>query len=246
MTPAFSAAFVAMTRSFEGDTNFMYLDVLGYVTTGFGNMIDTPRAALALPWKRPGGELATRDEVVSAWSVVRNRQDMRKAGGGHFASLTTLRLDADGVATLVARTIASNDVSLHRRYRDFADWPACARMACHGLAWACGTGYRFPAMDTALVAGDFLTAAEEIELTKASNPGNDLRKRNEAHRILMRNADHVRAFHLDPELVDWTHDLAIVSAAETEPDLPNPPSEPTIHVMPDMLDAWRRRDEGGS
>lgn len=238
MTPAFSAAFVAFTRDLEGDTTWMYLDKLGYLTTGYGNMIDTPRAALSLPWRRPDGSLAMRDEVLSAWALVRSRQDMREGGGGHYAKLTTLRLDRDGLASLVARTLAGNDLALQRRHPEFNDWPACARMCVHSITWACGTGYDFPKMDRALAAQDFAAAAEETEMTKASNPGNDLTRRNSANRLLMLNAAHVQAFHLDPELLNWTSDLARTSAAETEPAIPNPPSEPTaadeptIHVDP--------------
>lgn len=217
-----------MTVWFEGPTCWMYLDVLGLVTTGYGNLINTPLAATALPWHRSDGSMATRDEIIAEWAAVRNLKDKRNhrgvlwpdLGGGSFEGVTRLRLDAEGVARLVHSTIDRHETALRARYGPaWDDWPANAQMACHGLAWAVGSGYEFPKMDACLRARDFDGASFEVEMSKASNPGNHLEGRNEAHRILMLNAGRVQAYKLDPDAIDWER-LIGVHDAETLPELP--------------------------
>lgn len=249
--------FVGFTRDLEGPTSWMYLDVLGYVTTGYGNKIDDLASTTALAWRRPDGTLATRDEVVAEWSGVRNLRGQRNqrgvlwtdCGGGVFSTLTRLRLDAADVSDLVRRTIRHNDAALARRYPAWESWPSCAQMCCHSLAWACGTAYAFPKMDDALLDGDFAAAALETEMTKESNPRNNLSARNAANRILMCNAASVRDLHLDPDTINWTSLIGDVHDAPTLPDLTTAATHPTvapeaiIHAIVDTVSEAQRRDE---
>ncbi len=218
-------SFVGFTRDLEGAISWMYLDVLGYVTTGYGNLINTPAAATALPWRRHDGTYASRDDILAEWASVRSRLDMAPHGGGAFAKVTRLRLDPQGVTDLVRATMGRIDESLRRRYADFESWPACAQLACLSLAWACGSAYHFPQMDRALANRDFLEASREIEMTPEHNPGNHLEARNRCNEILMRNAQRVEAFHLDPSMLNWTSVIGI-SDRDTEPELVNPGSDP--------------------
>lgn len=243
MRPAVPEPFVSLTRSLEGPTNWMYLDVLGIVTTGYGNALFTIASATALPWRRPDGTYATRDEIVADWALVRSHTEIERDGGGAYAKIARLRLDAQGVSDLVRGTLARCDGDMRRRYPDWETWPACAQMACLSLAWACGDNYDFPKMDRALANRDFFEASREIEMTPKHNPGNNLTARNRANEILMRNAQRVEAFHLDPDTIDWTHDLA-ASDAETQPDLTNPASEPTICIAPGLALTHGTDDDG--
>lgn len=249
MRQSVAESFVGFTRDLEGPTNYMYLDVRGLVTTGYGNLIDDTASVSSLPWRHPDGTFANRDEVIAAWATVRGKRGQRDPhgvfwtdrGGGSFAQFTTLRLDAMGVDALVRGVMARNDEALKRRYPDWESWPACAQMACMSLAWACGTHYDFPAMDRALTNRDFATAAREIEMTPAHNPGNNLKRRNAANETLMANAQRVEAYHLDPDLIEWTtvlgvHDLDTVPALDNPDSSPTAADEPTtiVHVDPSV------------
>ncbi len=235
-------SFVGFTRDLEGPTNWMYLDVLGLVTTGFGNLINTPASACALPWRHADGSFASRDEIIAEWATVRTHKEMAPHGGGAFAKVTKLRLDAYGVDSLVRNTIARNDEAMKRRYPDWESWPAAAQMACMSLAWACGSAYAFPDMDRALANRDFETASREIEMTPEHNPGNNLKARNLANETLMRNAQRVEAFHLDPDTLNWTS-LLIGSDEETQPDLTNPASSPSVYAIPDTVGPAQDRSD---
>ena len=51
----------------------MYVDILGLVSTGLGNLIDPVGMATSLPWRRLDGSLATREEIVAAWHKVKTK-----------------------------------------------------------------------------------------------------------------------------------------------------------------------------
>jgi GH24 family phage-related lysozyme (muramidase) len=251
MRASVAEAFPEFTKDLEGGLNYLYLDKLGFPTTGYGNLVNTQTSVCALPWKRPDGSLATRDEIIAEWATIRALIGQRNphgvlwtdCGGVIFAQFTTIRLDADGVAGLVRRTIEADEDAMKRRYSDWETWPACAQMACMSLAWACGANYDFPKMDRALANRDFAEASREIDMTAMHNPGNDLRRRNHANETLMLNASRVESFDLDPDLLDWTNEID-VSGEITQPSIPEnaasspticaPPPEAVVHADPQM------------
>jgi GH24 family phage-related lysozyme (muramidase) len=156
---------------FEGVCSFMYLDVKGLVTTGIGNLIDTPDEALSLPWKNPDGTPATRMQIAAEWSYVKSRQDMKLHGGMAYAKVTRLRLHAAGIDLAVSRTLDRMDRQLAARFPEYESWPADAQLATLSLAWACGAAFRFPKLEACLRAGDFEGASKECAINSVGNPG---------------------------------------------------------------------------
>jgi hypothetical protein len=137
------SSWIDRNRDLEGYCPYPYLDELGLVTTGVGNLVDArtgspPASFLALPWRRPGGALASSEEKAAAWRTVHARQDLAKAGGAAFASLTTIRLDRDAIEVMVRQRLLENDALLRRRFPAFDSWPADAQFAAHSMAWAMG------------------------------------------------------------------------------------------------------------
>jgi len=149
-------AFVS-TLGNEGLTNWMYCDVDGNVTTGRGNLINSPSAAEQWTWYTPSGRVATPDEVAANWQLVHDRQDLRGGGGGAYDGLAgnTLRLkweDIDANVDRIARQFASiieDQVLLVKRL------PADAQLGILRWAWAMGPNgvrSRAPKMWTALTS----------------------------------------------------------------------------------------------
>ncbi|AKV03207.1 hypothetical protein AKJ09_09870 [Labilithrix luteola] len=118
---------------------------------------------------------------------------------------------------------------LRARFPSFPDWPADAQLAILSLAWACGPAFHFPRLEAALRACDWRTAA--IECRIADDAGT-VKLRNAANRTMLRNAAAVVESVRDPSALYYPEDLTRTpeSEAPTEPDLPNPPSEPKIVV----------------
>ena len=195
--PSVLAAFQQFSGNFEGNAlPYMYTDVKGLVTTGTGNLIDPIGAALTLPWRRPDGSLASQAEVIAAWTTVKNAWPGVQSTA--CASLTNLRLDKAGLDALVAKQLKVNDAYLQQRYPGYSKWPADAQLALHSRTWAAGPGVHSPAFDAAVnrPKPDFVTAATQIHLNDAGNPG--LVPRNAANKQLMLNAAEVQAKGASP------------------------------------------------
>jgi GH24 family phage-related lysozyme (muramidase) len=197
-------AFVPFTAPLEGVARWMYLDVKGLVTTAIGNLIDPLEYATPLPWKRPDGAHASRQEIEDAWHKIKLRcQHMKLRGGLHpsWAEATSIRLTDEGIRQVVANKLLTNDAHLRKRFAEFESWPGDAQLAIHSLAWACGPAFRFPALERALYAQDFATASREVNMDETGNPG--LAPRNAANRLLLENAADVVVDGLDRDRVYW-------------------------------------------
>ena len=207
MHPSVLQAFRGFSTKFEGYLPYMYLDIKGLVTTGMGNLIDPIGAALALPWKRPDGSLATQDEIRAAWNKVKARIDLAPKYGTAFAGLTTLRLDKDGIEQLIARKLRENETYLRKRFPAYERWPADAQLGLHSMAWAMGPGFHFPAFDAAVnrEPPDFDAAAAASHMNEAGNAG--LIPRNRANVRLFTNAARVVERGADPSVLHWPEDV---------------------------------------
>lgn len=202
--------FVPFTISFEGAVPWMYVDVKGYVTTGFGNLIDPISSALGLPWLRNSDNApASQSEIADEWNRVKG-SGLEQAGGESNAAqnITTLHLDSDGINRLVQGKLDSNEAILSGRFSNWDSWPADAQLAAHSMAWADGANFRFPKLVAAVNAmyPDFTTAADESHTDDMGNPG--LKPRNKATFILWNNGASVLNNNLDPERLYYPQDLS--------------------------------------
>jgi peptidoglycan hydrolase-like protein with peptidoglycan-binding domain len=197
-------SFYAFSEPMEGEVSWMYTDHLGKVTVGIGNLIDSPTDAwrtreLGAPFFREGdGAEATYEQVDAAWHRVKNDGSVR--GKAQMAkALTDLRLTPDGIAALLASTLAAYESTL-KEVAEFAvleDWPADAQLGLFSMAWAMGPWFahqdRWPAFRGACGAADWLTAARQCNMSNSW-----LVKRNAVNRGLFRNAAYTVATNADP------------------------------------------------
>lgn len=219
MRESVRAGFIPFTSPLEGVVDFLYCDVKGLVTTAIGNLVDPVDYALVLPFVRPDGSYAEREEIRDAWLAVKARQDLKLRGGMAYRDVTTLRLTKEGIAAVVGRKLDQNDAYLRARFSEFEEWPADAQLATHSMAWACGPAFRFPVLEAALRAQNFSLAAIECTINETGNAG--IRPRNVANRTLYTNAARVLAFELDRSVLWYPRAVGSVSPeAETLPELP--------------------------
>ncbi len=231
-------AWLEFTEPLEGGLNFPYADKLGLVTTGYGDLIDPLSRAMGLPWMI-GDRRATGAEIAAAWWKVKNDPLSAAEGWRHAIKLTDIRLRPEAVHALVFGKLRENDAALREQFPSFEAWPACAQMALHSWAWACGPRAHYPKMFAALREQDFDLAAVEIYIPEdgpdhvrgTADDNRGLIPRNVANAILLRNASRVQAFKLDPDLLDWKRDLGVAEIT-TAPEVDNPASEPTIYCGP--------------
>jgi peptidoglycan hydrolase-like protein with peptidoglycan-binding domain len=199
-------SYVDWTTPLEGFVPHMYIDALGFVTTGMGNLIDPMSAAMSLPWKNADGSRATPAQIQAAWTAVDSKRSDPKGqrqtsgpaaqGGGTQGNLTTIRITKNDVKALVADRLKNNEKIIVANLPHFAAAPADAQLGVHSMAWAEGTGFTktWPAFDAAFNRGDFATAAAQSNMQ-----GTGIAMRNMANKLLFTNAAQVVAGKKDPD-----------------------------------------------
>ncbi len=244
ISPAVTAAWLRFTEQFEGGVPYLYADIRGLITIAYGNLVDPLSQALYLPLKHPGGAQASAADITAAWLAVKGDPQAPAYGHRYASKLTTIRLTREGMAQLAMGKLAANHADLVKQLPDFESYPACAQMAVHSLCWAVGSRSPYPRLFSALRARDFDVAAIEVHANewtrgpkgeRVLNAG--LVPRNRANKVLLRNAQRVESFRLDPELIDWTHALAVADA-ETLPELPPNSTPLPMLVTPVMGSQW--------
>ncbi len=65
---------IPFLKHYEGEINFMYLDVKGFVTIGIGNLIDPVDKALTLPFRHKDRRtLVSKEEIKAEWLQVKSK-----------------------------------------------------------------------------------------------------------------------------------------------------------------------------
>jgi hypothetical protein len=153
----------------EGYAPWPYLDILGLLTTGVGNLVNDMASFVSLPWKHADGRLALSDEKATAFKLVKSATNLCRSGGGAFKSLTDLRLDEQVVRNMVRLRMFQNESYLRDHIPGWDDLPADAQFACHSMAWAMGSGFvhKFPKFCAALEDRDFKEASSQCGIADA-------------------------------------------------------------------------------
>lgn len=223
------------------------------MTTGIGNLIDSPSAAAALPWRHHDGRRATKGEIVSEWGRVKagacgasgptyltcrwpdkKHPETRVPCFAHCgwtaseAYAARLRLTREDVDELVARVRDRMWGQLTERFSAIESWPADAQLATLSMSWACGAGFRFPRLVAALRAADFGAAANNCKMKGAGT----VVVRNLHNKQLYRNAAIVVAHGHDPDRLYFPSQLT--DERPTERELAPPSSGPEETSVRDL------------
>ncbi len=243
MKDAVRECFYDFNLPMEGGVPYFYQDVKALVSVGVGILCDPIQLALNLPFVKPDGLMANRNEIAAEWLRIKNLPPDAKgrtaAQLGHLYAKphAKLRLSAEGLRSTLLGKLHQNDVYLRGRFPDFEAWPADAQLAVHSLSWACGPAFRFPKCEAALRARDWLTAAVECFMPEERTISG-LRPRNRVNALLFRNASMVDDLSLDPSTLYWPRDLWNESPAAEVPTQPERvvPWD-IVHALPDTRPA---------
>ena len=214
MRPSVQTFFRQFSVGFVGCVPYMYLDVLGLVTVGVGNLIDPVDSALKLPFKfkdKPGiatpGALASQTQIAAEWQNVKNNHSLAQKGSVAASLVTDLMLDSAAIDATIADRLGKNETFLKTQpnFHNFDAWPADAQLALLSMAWAMGPGgfAGFPNFSAACRRLDFASAAAECKMNDQGNAG--LVPRNTANKTMFSNASKVQAnppgSNLDPSVL---------------------------------------------
>lgn len=204
------AAFTRVQSQFEGAASqfdYMYTDSIGLVTIGMGNLIDDKSGmngygpALDLPFVlKSDGSRASQAEIIQDWQTVKAAHTATGSyDAPHDAQITQLKLTQQALTDLSARQLVINEAELLKSFPDFANFPADAQMAIHGMAWAMGSAFvprlGFKQFQTAANAGNW-TAAKAQSGFKLEAP-----QRKAAQDLMFDNAAKVVQYGLNPDIL---------------------------------------------
>lgn len=221
-TDAVRENFIAFTEPLEGGIPFLYADIRNLITIAYGNLVDPLPLALELELARSDGAPASVQEITDEWNRVKHDPHAAPRGHLYAKTITKLRLTHEGMGKLALGRFDANEVAFASKLPDWESYPACAMLALHSLAWACGVGgaFKFGYLINALKVRDFLTAAKHIKMNETTPEGlknHGLVERNARNARLLRNAYRVEAFKLDPSIVEWEAELD-TTAIDTSPE----------------------------
>lgn len=220
MRDAAAKGFTQITVAFEGGyINWMFPDVKGLVSTGFGLLLDPVAMASSLPWRRSDGSIASRDEIVADFDRVKNFPNAARLGHKSVEHVAQLRLNPEDMDAAVLAKVRNNETILRVLFPEYDDWCADAQLGVMSMAWACGPALNrgWPKLTKALREKDYLTAAVECFMPEEATIGG-LRPRNRANRILFRNAAWALGSHVDPDVLFFPKDM-LADDEETQPNL---------------------------
>ena len=201
MRPSVRAKLFQYNEPLEGSVPFLYLDVLGLVTTAVGVLVDPIGMVYGLPFQNVSeGRPATANELAEDWSRVKLRPDLKLKGGMAYKSVAKLRLTREGIEQVTLKKADQFVRQLRSRFPEWDTWPADAQLAVMSLTWACGAAFRFPKLASHLQAQDWASAATECDIAKDHGT---IKQRNEWQRLCFRNAATVVAQGLDRETLYW-------------------------------------------
>lgn len=212
-------SFIPWTNPLEGWVDHMYLDELGYVTTGLGNKIDSIGEAQSLPWLHANGSQASAQEVATEWASVDSHRTAPKGqqqnlpGGGAQKSWTTLHITPAAIQGRIDQQLKSNEQHILSAMPEFAKAPASAQMAVHSMSWAMGPGRfanEFTHFTNAFNAGDYATAAAQSTMK-----GSGIQMRNEANRLLLSNAAQAKKARKSDDTLFYIDNLSDLYSASS-------------------------------
>jgi len=194
MRPGVIDEFVRITPGLEGVVLYPYLDILGYVTIGWGSLIDPIGPAFKVPFLRHDGSKPTSAEVATEWHLVKECTcgsytnppkcvwpDMRSprdgrpclAHQGHRAAgrITSLRISAEGAEGMMRDKLSQNEAALRVHLPMWSSIPANAQLAMLLWAWAVGPDAPFPRLMLSVGARNWSEASTQVRIRTTGNPG---------------------------------------------------------------------------
>ncbi|WP_089728084.1 hypothetical protein [Candidatus Thiosymbion oneisti] len=163
----------------EGSIPHMYLDTVGKVTVGVGNMLPNVAAAKKLAFvNRVSKKKATDQEIETDYNTVKKQPKGLIASS--YKKHTKLDLPTTDINRLLDNRISEFKKGLKLKFPKFDSYPETAQMAMLDMAFNLGVNgvvTKFPKMKKAIEKQDWNAAAEESNRPQVSKARNDLVKK---------------------------------------------------------------------
>jgi GH24 family phage-related lysozyme (muramidase) len=159
----------------EGSISHMYLDTVGKVTVGVGNMLPDADAAAQLPFYfRDTGTPASETEIREEFDRIEQEEPARLASW--YKQHTRLDLSDEAIDQLLDGRIDDFEAGLLRDFNDYDAFPEAAKIGLMDMAFNLGNSglvNKFPSFTRAARAMDWETCAAECRRRDVSDARNE-------------------------------------------------------------------------
>lgn len=152
-----------LIKAGEGSIPHMYLDTVGKVTIGVGNMLRNAEAATRLPFiVKETGDDASDAEIIAEFELVAEQESGRSAR--YYKRYTKLVLRKDAIDKLLDKRLQQFTRRLRKDFEGFDDFPPDAQLGLLDMAFNLGNHgliTKFPSFTRAARARDWAKCAQE-------------------------------------------------------------------------------------
>ena len=164
-----------LIKSGEGSISHMYLDTVGKVTIGVGNMLPTAESAAEHPFVHADdGTPATAEEIRAEFEHMSEQTEGKLAA--NYKQYTKLVLTEDYIDELLNRRIDGFEQQLKRDFPKFEAYPEPAMLGLMDMAFNLGNAglvNKFPTFTKAAQDEDWSACERECNRRGISETRND-------------------------------------------------------------------------
>jgi GH24 family phage-related lysozyme (muramidase) len=165
MTPQFNDEARAIIKRGEGSVAHMYLDTVGKVTVGVGNMLASAEAACELPFVHSDTLAAADDpQIIDEYRLLQQQPSGLKAS--RYRQYTQLILTGGEIDVLLDQRIAGFVKQLQTDFPGYEDYPLPAQLGLLDMAFNLGNHgliSKFPTFTRAARNKDWATCENECQ-----------------------------------------------------------------------------------
>ena len=158
----------------EGSINHMYMDTVGKVTVGVGNMLPNSGAASELPFiLEDSRKLASQEDIINDFENVSKQKSGMRAQKYH--DFTKLVLTEEYIDILLDKRIDEFERQLNKDFSNYKECPAAVQLGLLDMAFNLGNSglvKKFPTFCKAVKAENWEVCAVECNRRGISDERN--------------------------------------------------------------------------
>ena len=159
----------------EGCVAHMYLDTVGKVRVGVGNMLKKPSSAASLPFiVEATGEKASEQSIEEEFELISSQEAARPAK--FYKEFTQLILSDRDINQLLDMRLDKFESKLRMDFPKYDDYPEDAKLGLIDMVYDLGNKglvKKFPTFTNAARKADWLTCSNECRRKQIQDSRND-------------------------------------------------------------------------
>jgi GH24 family phage-related lysozyme (muramidase) len=156
---------ISRVKRYEGNVNYLYLDINGNPTIGYGHLVAKVSDAAALPFVlKAGGAVANTVQKQTEWTTIKSKPFGTTYPATYYAPFCTLLLQQADIDNQLSKDLAATEHQLGVYFTNYGKYPQPAKEGLVDMGFTQGVqglASGFPNFVAAVKNMDWATAANE-------------------------------------------------------------------------------------